>query len=84
MGQFVINVINELIRALGSVLNLIFSVLPNSPFKSFSNSGVEEYLSNIAWLIPFPQIIFLLEAWLSAIIIYYLYQIILRWVKAIN
>lgn len=84
MAKFLIGFLNLIIKALGSVLSLIFSILPPSPFGVIDNSAVQEHLAGLAWIIPFTQIIVILEAWTAAIIIYYLYQIVLRWVKAIE
>ncbi len=38
----------------------------------------------IARLIPIGQIIAILETWVTAVAIYYLYSIVLRWIKAIE
>ena len=84
MASFFIGLLNLIIKALGAVLNAIFFILPPSPFKLVSNSSVEKYLSNLAWLIPFDSIIAICEIWLVAIGAYYLYQIVLRWIKAIE
>lgn len=84
MANFFIGMINGLIKALGAVLGFLFSVLPPSPFKLIDNSPIAQYLPSINWLIPINEMILVGEAWLAAIAAYYLYQIVLRWVKAIE
>lgn len=84
MGNFFIDLINWIIKALGSVLSWIINLLPNSPFTILDNSSVTQYLSGLSWFIPFQQIISILEAWLAAIVIYYLYSAIMRWIKVIS
>lgn len=83
MGNFIINIINFIIKIFGGIISGILSVLPNSPFSVFNNSSVSEYLSGFAWIVPFGQIISLLELWTAAIIVYYVYQIVLRWLKVV-
>lgn len=78
----------DIFNAIGSFLSKTFKwvigLLPNSPFKLLSNSPVQPYLAYINWFIPFDFIVSTMEAWLAAIAAYYLYSVILRWVKAIN
>jgi hypothetical protein len=42
------------------------------------------YMGWINWLVPVDQIVAILTAWGSAILIYYIYVTILRWIKAIQ
>lgn len=83
MGNFVIDIFNWIIKAFGTVLSWLIGLLPNSPFTSVNNSNVSQYLGGLAWVIPFPQIIAMLEAWTAAIVIYYVYSVIMRWIKVI-
>jgi len=84
MGNFIIDILNFLIKILGTVLNGILSVLPTSPFVAINNSSVSEYLGGLAWIIPLPQIITMLETWLACIVVYYTYSIVMRWIKVIG
>lgn len=84
MLEAIIIFINTLIEGLGSVLTVIFSILPSSPFKLISNSPIAEYLPTLNFFIPVAEIIAITQVWLSAIGVYYLYQIVLRWIKAIE
>ena len=59
-----------------AVLHGIISVLPGSPFNGLS--------AIICYIVPVPQIISVLEAWIIAVGTFYLYQVVLRWVKAVG
>ena len=79
MVEFVFNIlvfiINTVIWLFSAVLNLIFSLLPNSPFNSIVTYDltISKYLSNLAWLLPIKQIISILGLWLGCMLIYYVY-----------
>lgn len=63
----------------------VAAVLPRSPFSdalaSFSNLP---YLGWLNWFIPVGACIKIATAWLAAIALFYLYGIIMRWVKMIG
>ncbi len=84
MANFLIGMCNGIIKALGLVLGVIFSVLPPSPFKLLDNSPIAKYLPGLNWLLPISEMIVIGEAWLTAIAVYYIYQIVLRWIKAVE
>jgi len=63
------------------------NLLPDSPFHFIRNMGngvIGEWLSYINWFVPIQSFVAIVEAWASAIMIYYVYQIGLRWAKAIQ
>lgn len=86
MYAFFINLINAIIKGLGVVLTFLFSVFPDSPFQAyiFSNSEIMKYLKVINYFIPISQMLVTFEAVLTAVGIYYIYQIVARWVKVIE
>lgn len=84
MIEIIIKFMNAIIKGLGSILNGIVSILPDSPFVFIDNSVIKDYLGYINYFAPITEIIVILELWIIAIGTYYLYQIILRWIKAIN
>jgi hypothetical protein len=74
---------SAVITFIGSILNL----LPDSPFlalENLSNTDYYQWLKWVNWFVPINTFISILEAWLVGIGLYYLYQIVLRWVKAIE
>jgi len=85
MLDIVVTILNDLIRGLGAILGFLISVLPNSPFQSIIDSSVvSDYLGGLAWVIPFPALLSVFTAWAGCMALYYLYSIVLRWVKAIE
>lgn len=80
-----ISIVNFIISAIGTLASSILSLLPDSPFSSVKIQSISsKYLGHLAWIIPFETIITVLGSSLVAVGIYYLYQIVLRWVKAIK
>ena len=74
-------------NAVYNVVEFILGVLPDSPFQflqELSNSPVAQWLRWLNWFIPINLFIGIFQAWLSAIAIYYVYQMVLRWAKAIE
>ena len=64
---------------------LLKEVLPTSPFREFLDQFAEiEYLSYLNWFVPVGDIIIVLELWLGAVSAYYLYSVVMRWVKVIG
>lgn len=82
--NFLIDFCNFIIKSLGLILKLIVSILPSSPFSLINNSPIAEYLPTLNFFIPVSEIIAISQVWLLAIGSYYLYQIVLRWIKAIE
>lgn len=63
----------------------ILPLLPTSPFRNFIDNFVPpQYLGWLNWFFPVGQILTILSVWLSAIALFYLYSIIMRWVKIIG
>jgi hypothetical protein len=62
----------------------IIALLPDSPFNTLSNVDVSGYMGWLNWLVPIGQMVSVLELWGAAILIYYIYVTILRWIKAVQ
>lgn len=84
MADFIINMLNLIIAALGNTLNFLFSFLPDSPFKILSNSPLGEYVKSLNYFFPIREMLSICELWVVAIATYKLYEIVLRWIKAIE
>ena len=70
---------------LGQFLEWVLALLPTSPFTDFINACENlPYLGWLNWFVPVGQMIAIGEAWLVAIGLFYMYSIILRWIKAID
>ena len=70
--------------ALNSILGWVLFVLPDSPFKLLSNSPISEYINYINYFVPVGTCIKIGEAWLAAIVIFYLWSVVARWIKLIE
>lgn len=84
MANFVINMLNLIIAALGNTLNFLVSFLPDSPFQILSNSPISEYVSSLNYFFPIKEMLSVCELWVVAIATYKLYEIVLRWIKAVE
>ena len=65
----------------------VLDLLPESPFlflEDMSNTEVYDWLKMLNWFIPINSFVGILEVWLSGVLLYYIYQIILRWIKVIE
>lgn len=65
----------------------LLNLLPDSPFKflqSYDTSPVGQWLSYINWFIPINDMLVILANWCACILVYYIVQLILRWVRAIE
>lgn len=84
MGKFFIAFCNGGIKGIGKVLQYLVLLLPPSPFKVLDNSPIAEYLQGLNYFVPINEMVTIGEVWLAAISVFYIYQIGLRWAKAIE
>lgn len=78
---------DALSNALVSFAVGVIELFPASPFvilEEMSNSEFYEWLRMVNWFVPVNTFVAILESWLSGVAIYYVYQIVLRWVKVIE
>lgn len=79
--------VQSIVDFLNGVVGLILVWLPDSPFGSTINSmraNPPEWLTVLNWLVPVGNFIAIGSAWLAAITIFYAFQLILRWAKAVG
>lgn len=63
----------------------IINLLPKSPFREFIDTFViTDGLQWLNWFIPVSEILTILTIWLTAVALFYLYSVIMRWVKLIG
>lgn len=80
-------IINTVIWLFASVLNLIFSFLPNSPFLNLISTydmSVSKYMGYLAWFVPIKSMLGILITWLGCMLVYYIYSVVMRWIKLIE
>lgn len=76
---------NGIVTFLNGVINNLSDYLPTSPFRPFI-----EQLSSIPWIgilnyfVPVGVFLDILLAWATALGIFYVYSIILRWAKVVG
>ena len=78
---------NALSGALVGFAVSVVELFPESPFvvlDELANSEFYTWLKYLNWFIPVNSFLSVLEAWLLGIGIYYIYQIVLRWIKVIE
>ena len=79
------NIIDWFLNALSEFGNTLLSVLPKSPFSDLLNSFSNiPYLGWLNWFLPVRDFIYIGALWLGAIAIFYLYSIVMRWIKLIG
>lgn len=72
----------ELVTKFGETL---VEVLPTSPFRPFVEKVAElPYLGILNWFIPVATLLKIGTAWLTAIALFYVYSIVMRWIKMIG
>ncbi len=76
-----IDVVNNIISAVGDALSEVLLLLPNSPFEYVYNLDAE-WLNIINYFLPVKEFIGILEAYVVAVLLYYVIRVPLRWMKA--
>lgn len=74
----------DISEALGGLAQRILMLLPTSPFRPFVDQfAALPGLGVLNWFFPVSECLVVLGAWLSAIAVFLLYSVIMRWVKLI-
>ena len=77
-------VLNKIIEIIGFLVGVLYSVLPPSPFTIIENSEFSSLISQINYFLPIYEFVAILETWLLAIAVFYVYSIFARWLKAVQ
>lgn len=77
-------VLNKIIEILGFLVGILYSVLPPSPFTIIENTEFSSLISQINYFLPVYEFVAILETWLFAIAVFYVYSIFARWLKAVQ
>lgn len=63
----------------------LMEVLPTSPFQKYIQYFSElPYLGYLNWFVPIDGILVVLASWLGCIGLFYLYSIVMRWLKILG
>jgi hypothetical protein len=77
-------VINKVLELVGALISVLYALLPTSPFSILQQSQFNTLISQINYFLPIYEFVAIMELWLIAIAIFYLYSIFARWIKAIQ
>lgn len=70
---------------LDKFLSAVLALLPLSPFTQFIDSlEALPYLGYLNYFVPVGTFLKIGAAWLGAVALFYIYSVILRWIKAIE
>lgn len=78
---------DSLTSAVYNAIEGALGILPDSPFQflqEMSNSTIYQWLKWLNWFVPINSFVSIFAAWCSAILVWYVIQIILRYAKAIE
>jgi hypothetical protein len=81
---FNLDFLDSLGSNLTNALSWVIELLPDSPFSAVSTTDVSTYMGTLNWFIPIDKMVAELELWLTCVTVFYVYQMILRWVRAIE
>ena len=82
--DFIFTLFNKLIDIISGMADFFYNLLPDSPFLIIENSSYGDLLAKINYFIPIYEFVAIMETWLVAIAIWYIYSIFARWIKAIE
>lgn len=66
------------------ILDWLVNVLPDSPFSALDFSSVLPILPYLNYFFPVDLALDALTAWVTSMVGYYAYSVILRWIKVIG
>lgn len=77
--------LSDLSSVFDGLIQRVLQVLPTSPLREFIDSmGDIPYLSYLNWFFPVSEIIAVLSLWITAIGLFYLWSVVLRWLRVIG
>lgn len=74
-----------LMSGLQDFLLKVLNLLPDSPFVFLQSNGhIYKYLQYINWIVPIDFMLSTLTPWLTAVALYLVWSVGLRWFRAIE
>ena len=74
-----------LINLASALLETLCRVLPTSPFEKMQEFVINsDFLSFVNYFLPLREIVVTCELWLVAIITFYVWMILGRWIKVLD
>lgn len=68
----------------GNLISWVLRFLPDSPIQFLDNSPAAAFLGYVSYFFPVDFMVSTAEAWLAAVLVYYIYSAVLRWIKAVS
>lgn len=84
IATFIFFIVNKFMEIVGALAGVLYALLPNSPFTIVENSEFSSLISKINYFLPIYEFTAIMEVWLLAIGIFYLYSLFARWIKAVQ
>ncbi|MDA2141822.1 hypothetical protein PDN64_27690 [Bacillus cereus group sp. Bc256] len=84
MADFIVGMINVIIKAVGGVIGWIFELFPDSPFSRPKTPPDAINLSWFTWIFDFPTWIVHLTLLCAAVATYYIIRVLARWIKVVR
>ncbi|OPY59654.1 MAG: hypothetical protein A4E55_00119 [Pelotomaculum sp. PtaU1.Bin035] len=81
--KFIVDALNYIFAAFGSIFNTILLILPDSPFNYVSNID-NQWLKAINWMFPVSEAVAHLEMFCAVVAMYYTVRTVLKWIKAVG
>lgn len=79
------NIWQSITSAVYSLIQAMINVLPDSPFDTLAQiPEVTTIVKWLNWVVPIQFFLSSMAAWLSAISIYYIYSVIMKWIKLVS
>lgn len=74
--------LSNILDIFNTLWTAIISFLPGSPFKAIiANLSGIPYMAELNWFFPVHECVIVVEVWLTAVALYYVYSAIMRFIK---
>lgn len=74
--------LSNILDMFNTLWSAIISFLPGSPFKAIiANLSGIPYMAELNWFFPVHECVIVVEVWLTAVALYYVYSAIMRFIK---
>lgn len=74
--------LSNILDIFNTLWSAIISFLPGSPFKAIiANLSGVPYMAELNWFFPVHECVIVVEVWLTAVALYYVYSAIMRFIK---
>lgn len=79
-----VNIINGIISFFSKALSIVYPLLPNDPFASISYGDVSSAIKYFTYFVPVHTFIVHFGYFLAILAMFYLYRVVLNWIKILG